>query len=176
MPNHCENDLYVYGPQDRLDEVVEFIKSEDSDFDYNKIIPYPKKFTILDEKFKLLAKQQGAWNERFGFAVKAVFDEDGKQVMNGYMSGGYKWCIKNWGTKWNVYDIKFERRKKNLFYSWSSAWGPPTPVIDALAKKFPDLKFVHKYFERGMAFQGKNVYQDGDVKRWTGGYSGKRGG
>jgi hypothetical protein len=42
MPNWCENTMKVYGTNEELEIFVNFMKGEDIDFDFSKIISAPK--------------------------------------------------------------------------------------------------------------------------------------
>ena len=49
--------------------------------------------------------------------------------------------------------------------------------VKAVAKKYPKTRFLLKYYECGMAFQGRVVYSGGEeVESSQGTYSGNRGG
>lgn len=41
MPNWCENTVRVHGDVEEVKEFIDFVKSEESDFDFEKIKPYP---------------------------------------------------------------------------------------------------------------------------------------
>jgi len=47
MPNWCECDLYVEGASAKIDEFLQLVKSEESDFDFDRLIPYPEHFKKL---------------------------------------------------------------------------------------------------------------------------------
>lgn len=69
------------------------------------------------------------------------FDEARKAIFNIKEYGfkdWYDWSVLNWGTKWNAYD-----QQKMGFGSirFDTAWSTPYPVIEKLAKKFPELSF-----------------------------------
>ena len=51
----------------------------------------------------------------------------------------YEWRVKNWGTKWNSLDAKFDEQM-NMF-TFDTAWAAPVPVINKLSKLFPDTEF-----------------------------------
>lgn len=173
MPNHVEQDLVVTGPVATLQEFIKFAEEEEDVFSTpekvkilsaNKFIPYPEEFQKLDD-----AAEEA--HEKGDYAVK-----------DGFNSGGYQWCIQNWGTKWGIYDAtivsqKLIGKKGKIKYTSQSAWSPPLPVVDAMSKKFPDLKFDMKYYERGMAFKGHYVVQNGEVlTNEESAYHGHRGG
>lgn len=151
MPNHVENDLYIYGKANVLKEFMEFAKENEDVLSSNKFIPYPKEFKILDDK-----------------ALEARNKIPPEFIQDGFNSGGYEWCLANWGTKWGIYNSALKAeildgKNTRLVYNCRSAWNPPTPIILAMSNKFPSLKFKLKYFERGMQFKGTFVVKAGKV-------------
>jgi hypothetical protein len=48
MPNHCENDLYITGPANDVAQVRAAIWTEQSEIDFNAIIPYPERYAAMD--------------------------------------------------------------------------------------------------------------------------------
>ena len=82
-----------------------------------------------------------------------------------FNSGGYEWCVTNWGTKWGCYDLEVtEPRTKELVYMFLTAWSPFGPgVLEAMSSRFPTLKFELKYAEGGMGFCGIMTAEDGLV-------------
>ena len=101
-------------------------------------------------------------------------------MKDAYNRGGYDWCIKNWGTKWGLYDIQVTDPEPDagyLTYIFQTAWSPPGPVIKAMAERFRALTFDLRYYEGGMGFQGHlELWAGNVVSDWTGDYSGDRGG
>lgn len=64
----------------------------------------------------------------------------------GYSETGYKWQIRNWGTKWDSLSESFDpillnKGKKNemVKFTVTTAWNPPTEWFNAAAAMFPDL-------------------------------------
>jgi hypothetical protein len=165
MPNWCENDLTVFGPDPEMPLL--HMQSENCHFDFNRVIPYPKKYQDLDDaaqKWEEETKGQ-PWEER---------------PKDGYNQGGYDWCIENWGTKWNALPMEPYMTFPDgaAIISFSTAWSPPIPVIRALSEKFPLNTFALEYFEAGMGFCGEVVVQDGVVlsDHYSDDYDGGRGG
>jgi len=162
MPNHCESDLIVGGPKEDVTALREFVRDSTFDkdgketvipFSCTKIIPYPAKYTAMDDQAK-------AHRDEHGYTADCPRD--------GFNSGGYQWCCDNWGTKWGCYEFHSEEEsswEENLEWrlSFSSAWSPPLPVIEALAAKFPNVSIRLCYFEQGMAFNGFVSYSDGEL-------------
>lgn len=46
MPNWVQNDIYLHGAEKDIKKVLELVKSEESDFDFNKLVPIPKTMHI----------------------------------------------------------------------------------------------------------------------------------
>jgi hypothetical protein len=92
----------------------------------------------------------------------------------------YEWACANWGTKWDVYDVELTgdcSESGSLNYSFQTAWSPPIPVIQAMSKRFPSLRFALDYFEGGAGFMGSCVYEnDQEVEAGSAPYHGNRGG
>ena len=49
----------------------------------------------------------------------------------------YEWCIKNWGTKWDAYDVNLIKEGLRFYTAWSC----PAPIFEAIAQKYPDAEF-----------------------------------
>ena len=174
MPNWCVNKLYVTGPKadkarffwhaakgpsleaalkarlegEKLDELL----------DFNHFIPYPEEY----------AKADAAYHKAGGIAGYGT-----NHVKDGYNHGGYEWCVRNWGTKWGA----CETTSKSWGLQFRTAWGPPLPIINAMAKCYPTLTFTLKYFERGAGFQGVYTMKGEEcLKNVQDSYSGNLGG
>jgi hypothetical protein len=196
MPNWCENELTITGNPAQIAKLIEFVKGNHwgvtgntTDFDFQKVIPYPKKFMDIDEKankFEVLkeelqkkfkdkpAKLKGALDT---LAITYGLDPERPWIKDGYNSGGYEWCISNWGTKWNAAEVTMENLEDEVIYSFDTAWSPPVPIISKLAQKFKKCRFTLEYWERGAAYQGTLICEDGEVTvDITHEYYGHRGG
>ena len=141
MPNHCENELFMNGDPGDIEEVFAYMKTENNEFDFNQLIPYPQKYKEMDDE-----------RQRLGY--EDFHKKYGKEAKDGFNAGGYDWCVDNWGTKWNAYSIF----RDGSSVRFDTAWAPPEPIIMALAKKFPMVSFHHEYFEGGVGFAGGISY------------------
>lgn len=133
MPNWVDCELNISGDKKRLQEFRDFANSERKVLDEEKFIPYPERFREMDREAK-----------------------EAKRNKDGFNSGGYEWCIKNWGTKWGICNpvLQSVMGERDLIYDFESAWSPPCPVILEMSKKFPELEFQLRYFEGGSGFNG----------------------
>lgn len=68
----------------------------------------------------------------------------------------YRWCIDNWGTKWDV-DVHYHERidENQISLSFDSAWGPPIQAYNTLEELGYDVE-AH-YIEEGMCFIGQYI-------------------
>ena len=164
MPNWCENDLVIQGKEEELQKFKQYVSSERSQFDFNKMIPYPEEYAVADEAARI-------WEENRGNKNWADRPKDG------FNMGGYQWCVDNWGTKWWIPDVDIIYASNKISYFFSTAWAPPEPIIKHLIEKFPKLKISLKYYEAGGGFRGVLNGARGKVtKEATYKYAGNRGG
>lgn len=159
MPNHVTTVLHA--PKAVIDS-MKSTDTEDYDFDFNNVIPFPKELENLTAEVKVFPSQEQAdayqAEQEASFAKwtpeqRAFMGMDGKthaisqetylRLMREH--GGtnwYNWNIEHWGTKWNAYDI--ERRDEETI-KFETAWAFAEPVIVALSEKFPDAELVVEY-------------------------------
>jgi len=133
MPNHISNRVFFQSPNrdddaetSALKQLETMMKTEESSFDFNVLIPYPQQYAEAD-KARLEAEKRGV---KWGDLPK-----------DGYNQGGYEWCHSNWGTKWNAYDITWDYDSVYFCTAWSS----PEPIWEELSKRFPDLILMVEY-------------------------------
>jgi len=151
MPNHCENDLYISGPENQVTALLELIgaNKEPPEFNFSAVIPYPEKFDRRDKDAKEMKREE--FTKKYG---------DWK---DGFNSGGYEWCIANWGTKWGAYQVA-RRDYESICITFQTAWSPAPKIIAELHKRFPDCRLSLEYFECGMGFSGGVSFVSKD---WT---------
>lgn len=176
MPNWCENELRVHGPKGLREDLLEKVRNTEEDekteFDFNKVVPYPEEYASLDLLVKKWERdnKEVPWNDR------------PPRPKDGYNQGGYEWCNQHWGTKWNASDVvvipeSSDDDDETSVITFSTPWGPPFPVIEKLSEIFPDLTFSLSYWEGGMGFMGEIVVHNGQiVNEMESEYSGNRGG
>jgi len=131
MPNYCDNSLTIYASDDTVERIRTFVRSEESEFDFNNVIPMPAHI----------------YTDSLGIEDRKLYG----------MNNWYDWSNHFWGTKWNSDSASF---RNNNFY-FMTAWSPASPVVAELARKFPEAEFWFQYEEMGMCFCGVEVYQNG---------------
>jgi|GEM_PF-2285151 len=159
-----------------------------TDLDMNKFIPYPEKFKKIDEdnykyseKVKEVKKKVEAGKKKLTPEEREIANElaicelEGNPMpyqTDGYNSGGYEWCSKNWGTKWNFCDVTLDEKNGNLLYTFSTAWSVPFPVLIKMSKVFPNLTFDYYGDEESEEFEIGLVLKEGKIikqeeKNWA---------
>ena len=116
-------------------------------FDFNNFIPYPENFEQQDNDARTLTPEE--------FAAKYPPDK-GDFPKDGYNTGGYEWCIANWGTKWGASEVVWVPEHMTLYFM--TAWGPAFPIISEIHKRFPHFTLNYEYYEKGMGFMGGCEY------------------
>lgn len=169
MPNHVSNRIYFERPDekdfyDENEEAIEklrtLMKTENRDFDFNVLIPYPKVWAGMDKAY------QEAEDEYFK-AMKTAkeanvpFTQSRADLpKDGYNQGGYEWCIEHWGTKWNAYKVAYN---DDCVY-FDTAWSTPRPIWVELSKRFPNLNLMVEFADEDI---GRNcgilVYCNGEI-------------
>lgn len=122
MPNWCENELTISGPN--VQKVLNAIRSEAQDnedarlLDFDRIIPYPPEYKELDErahkygeKFRAIDRDDPHRQSKLE-ALAAEYDTEpgAPSIKSGFNSGGYEWRWSHWGTKWNAVHVSLTLR------------------------------------------------------------------
>ena len=146
MPNHCYQQVHIYGPRFLVKELFDRLTENDQFCQH--VIPMPFE-QWLAPKTKL-----------YGYEVE----------------GWYDWRVNNWGTKWDVADVEitqpltihddeggepFSMNASFSFNCWT-AWSPPEPVWNKLVEM--GLSVDADYQDEGMMFEGR--YVNGVNESW----------
>ena len=86
--------------------------------------------------------------------------------------GWYAFRIEHWGTKWEPQGTLVSEVECELCYTFYSAWSPPTLIIEAASRRFPNLHLRLEYSEEGCCFKGAFACSGGQVQEdicedWT---------
>jgi len=142
MPNHCYNRVEIFGESKEIHQIKHQLKTAETDFDFDTIIPTPNFNKIPNDKGELPVPRKHGFG---GFEFP-----DGSQD-----DRWYHWHIDNWGTKWNSYDCELaDEDDERLEYHFNTAWGPPEGVILKLRELYPEVSVSAFYDEPGMEVAG----------------------
>ena len=145
MPNWCSNTLEVSGED--IEQFKEDVKSKDSEFSFESLIPIPdcEGLTFEEIKDKLSETQ----------LKECVFTKEGK-------FDWYDYCINKWGTKWDATDVDFNYDDDLLTYTFQTAWSPPESWIIEVSQRY-NCRFELTSYEEGCDFWFHLVIDDGEV-------------
>jgi|SRR3972149_1450363 len=142
MPNWCENTLKVTGSREALDEFKKRAASRHRDGNgHNRRVALSfNRFVRMPRKLRYTTSPQDTPN-------------------------WYDWSLLNWGTKWDLADVRLSRKKDGteLLYEFDTAWSPPTQWLESVVKKYPSLTFELNFEEPGMGFAGILVGDGGEI-------------
>lgn len=134
MPNHISHHItFEYDEESETSykehektvlAVKEKMKTSDSEFDFNALIPMPKELNVRSPAYSAEEKEQAEKN------IKKYSFPD-----------WYDWCISKWGTKWNAYGVVWSYDE--LYFQ--TAWNTPLPILEALSREFPDVTIKVEY-------------------------------
>lgn len=147
MPNWFYFTVNVNGKKEDVQAFVENVKgseefeTEGREFDFNHFVPQP------DNIFR----------ENIGSDKKRELDAIG-------VPNWYDWNNANWGTKWNAHcDFLDDSHDDSITYNLSTAWAFPSPVIQAMIDKYPNLQFLIEGEEESLEY---GVYVDSANEIW----------
>ena len=79
----------------------------------------------------------------------------------------YNWCVANWGTKWDIYDVCYaEIEEDRLDLGFCTAWEPPVEALQTGAERL-GFTFELYYHEGGMMFAGMATDETDDCYTYT---------
>jgi hypothetical protein len=135
MPNWCDNQVTITGPNSVIDKIEKIVKEEkDAGGLLEFFHPMPKelKDTTADgtERKDLL--------EKYGH------------------SDWYGWATDNWSTKWDISEFYgVDRQGDTISFAFSSAWAPPIGAYENFLAKNEDCSLKAYYYEGGCDFMGE---------------------
>lgn len=186
MPNYCNNKLTIKGEEAEVNRLLDFIKSHENDFDFNRVIPMPNSIrntergsvSFASEAACLFLKDKTITNhmkwmmDRLHLSIaelegqikkwideKKIDLELGQRIINNRLNhdGCGDWY--EWSIEnWGTKWQAINTITNNNVIEFETAWSPCSPVIEALAKKFANLEFEYKYFEPGVCLAGIETF------------------
>lgn len=128
MPNHVFNNIKVTGSEEAITAFKEKAHFDEREFSYWHFVTPPAEALTSGEYWATRGYVKG---EETGFTP----------------NNWYEFNTREWGTKWDSYDIDVQIAPKSFFASFSSAWSPPMPVFQAMVEQHPELEFEFYWCE-----------------------------
>ena len=152
MPNWCDNQVTITGPNSVIDKIEKIVKEEkDGNGLLNFMKPMPKE---LD-----------------GTTSPSSSADKPQPMIEGF-DNWYDWRCENWSTKWDVNEFYgVDRQHLNdsldestISFGFSSAWSPPINAYQTfimnMSEKNLDVSVKAYYYEGGCDFMG--CWDNGD--------------
>jgi hypothetical protein len=97
--------------------------------------------------------------------VQSSLVEMGKQYLNNVLEYGsttwYDWRISQWNTKWAGFD--FDEYEGGNTIAFSTAWSPPTPIIEKLSELYPEVIINHQWADEDLGYNvGEAEYNENE--------------
>jgi hypothetical protein len=166
MPNHVE--VKIAAPK----EVIDFLwNEEEKRIDFEKILPTPPELMNYTAGPLTTEENQQKQIEKYGVengeCLIGQTAKDEIRFAEKYgASNWYEWRTTNWGTKWNAYNSYKETDK---IVHFTTAWCPPTGVIEAWSREFPEEEIIVTWEEEqgfGEIYAVKNGERIATLKEW----------
>ena len=149
MPNYCNNNIRITGPNSVIDKIEKIVskKTDDDNGLLNYFHPMPKELQnttspsdnpdSLENKTRKLEFGADSW---------------------------YDWRVKNWSTKWEITDTygkpEVSNNGKTISFGFDSAWAPPVGAYEEWLDKNPKFSIRATYHEPGCDFMG--IWDNGE--------------
>lgn len=180
MPNHTFQRLTITGNASQLEELKRLVITENSNFDHNTFFPMPEELKNTSSPVNIQTQEEidaswaeynqkkaagtlSRWQLNEGKPWKlGITQEASDALVQKYgFNNWYDWTLKNWGTKWGVYDVSSWDNEDGNTILFMSAWSPANLIIQKLSEKFPDLSFVLEAADEGGGFVCRYIICDG---------------
>ena len=149
MPNYCNNNITITGPNKIINKIEKIVSEEGSEGNLLQYFyPMPK---ALEDTTAPLPKD--ATKEE-----KAKAKENLKKY--GY-DNWYDWRCENWSTKWDINEfhgvqvIEIGDDESEISFGFDSAWAPPIGAYDKFLEDNSNCSLKAYYYEPGCDFMGE---------------------
>ena len=151
MPNWCDNQVTITGPNSVIDKIEKIVNDESNNVENGLLQffhPMPKalKDTVAgpEPKTKKEKLEKARLNVEYG------------------ASNWYDWRCTNWGTKWELCEFYGVDKQADalighstISFGFSSAWSPPIGAYEQFLADNEDCSLKAYYYEGGCDFMGE---------------------
>ena len=146
MPNWCDNQVTITGPNSVIDQIEKIVKEDDS-----------HENTGLLNFFHPMPKQLEGTTSPSSSADKP------QPMVEGF-DCWYDWRVEKWSTKWEVcefygvdrqYLTEQNEGESVITFGFSSAWAPPIGAYEQFLVDHEDCSLRAFYYEGGCDFMGE---------------------
>ena len=154
MPNWCNNNISITGPNSVIDKIEKIVKEEEN--------------TDLSSKEKgetpgLLQFMAPMPKELDGTTAPSSSADKPQPMVEGF-DNWYDWRVENWGTKWELcefygvdrqYHSEQNEGESTITFGFDSAWSPPINAYEQFLRDNEDCSLKAWYYEGGCDFMGE---------------------
>jgi len=144
MPNWCNNNISITGPNSVIDKIEKIVKEEKEENGLlNFFHPMPKQLEGTTSPSSSADKPQ--------------------PMVEGF-DNWYDWRVENWGTKWELcefygvdrqYHSEQNEGESTITFGFDSAWSPPINAYEQFLRDNEDCSLKAWYYEGGCDFMGE---------------------
>jgi len=144
MPNWVTNILTINADEKMVEKILSEVKSENSEFDFNLILPMPLGLENTTAPARIVSDEDYAEDSSRGI-TQAMYDARIKEY--GF-SDWYNWRLHHWDTKWNADEVYINDNE----ITFNTAWSNPKALLVALSKKYPNVEFQIKFSDEDFGY------------------------
>ena len=154
MPNWCDNQITITGPNSVIDKIEKIVNEPDNiDLSSKEKGETPG----LLQFFHPMPKELEDTTSPSSSAKKP------QPMIEGF-DNWYDWRCENWSTKWDVsefygvdrqYLTEQSEGESTISFGFSSAWAPPIGAYEQFLKDNKDCSLKAYYYEGGCDFMGE---------------------
>ena len=146
MPNYCNNNIVITGPNSVIDKIEKIANGDKGDL-LQYFYPMPKELndTVAGPEPK---------------TKKEKLEKRRLQVEYG-ASNWYDWRVENWGTKWDIMEFYNITRKvigedeSEIELGFDTAWAPALGAYEKFIDENSNCSLKAYYYEPGCDFMGE---------------------
>lgn len=182
MPNHVTNILQVYAPSKewehtkQLYALVKGLLEDPSEGNFN-LFYHPDGVMYEEITMEHLLPTPHQLQNQQPFPPSILFSEEvtheermarAKLKKEYGADNWYDWRIKNWGTKWDMYEfhgIHSDYQTGEFTIQFQTAWSAPHDFVEFISTLFPDLYFHLQWADEDTGYNvGDCVIHNGNLR------------
>ena len=157
MPNWCNNNISITGPNSVIDKIEKIVKEESNNAE-NGLLQFFHPMPAELKDTTAPAPNKTAKDKKIAKARKLEFGAD----------SWYDWRVNNWSTKWELcefygvdrqYHTEQNEGESTITFGFDSAWAPPIGAYEKFLENNSDCSVRAFYYEGGCDFMGE--WRDG---------------
>ena len=156
MPNHITSSVRISGEKKLIEKLIKDTKFkldsdvEENQFDFNGIVPMPEELENMSSPLDIVETEEEAkekndeWNKNEfhkrsdgKHQIRAITQATKERLLKEYgATDWYDWSIRNWGTKWNSYSVKYiDSGEDFIALQMDTAWDTPRVIWNELEER-----------------------------------------